>query len=127
MTVEAVVTLAAALVACGDHVQGAVSCTGDPGPGSQVQLECRVASGSPQTIVIDASPVVGSPPVEMARRFRFQVPVAGPISVKGSSLAVSWQVTVIDGNGQVLAETPVMVVPRGGVALWLQRSAPPPG
>ncbi len=46
--------------------------------------------------------------------------------MRGQTLSVSWVVAVVDAAGEVVAEAPVVVAPRGGVALWLQRHAPPP-
>lgn len=86
-----------------------------------VELRCQVHSASPAQVVV-ATAVVPSPPSPT----QIAIPDTGPVTHDGVSLQVSWSVAVVDDSGTTRAETPVVITPRGGVALWLQRHAPPP-
>lgn len=84
-------------------------------------LQCRVRSAAPASVEVTAAaiPVPSSP-------CRLRVPDTGPLTRTGVSFDVSWSVLVVDHTGSTLAEKPVVMTPRGGVALWMQRHTPPP-
>lgn len=119
-----VVTLAVGMVACGEVVKGMLLPAPEDPSVVRMLLVCRVDSASPRAIEVDSCDVVTSPDTPVP--FRLAVPADGPITVRGSSLAVSWAVTALDAHGGVHAEAPLVVAPRGGVALWLQHHAEPP-
>lgn len=118
------ITVAAAMVACGDTVRGEVVGAGETRWAGTVQLQCRVRSASPRDVTMATQVLDTSRGAPAA--FRLAVPARGPITMRGQTLSVSWVVAVVDAAGDVVAEAPVVVAPRGGVALWLQRHAPPP-
>lgn len=125
MSTLATLTLRVGMVACGDVVKGTLRGATQGSPRIRVCLVCRLASEVPREVEMASYEVVTSPDTSVP--FRLAVPTEGPITARGSSLAVSWAVTAVDPHGAVLAEVPLVVAPRGGVALWLQRHAAPPG
>jgi len=118
------VTVTAPLVTCGDPVRGQVASDAAPSDALYVELRCRVDSAEPVETTLARQPVStasGGPAT-----FDLKVPEQGPITAQGASLAVSWSVVVVDAGGAALVRSPVVVMPRGGMALWLRRHAPPP-
>jgi len=87
----------------------------------RVALRCQVHSASPADVVV-ATAAIPSP----SSPTQLPVPDTGPVTRDGVTMQVSWSVAVVDDTGATRAETPVVITPRGGVALWLQRHAPPP-
>ena len=118
------VTVTAPLVTCGDSVRGQVVADALPSDALHVELRCRVDSAEPAEATL-ARQVVSTASGGPAT-FELKVPDQGPITAQGASLAVSWSVTVVDAAGVTLVRSPVVVMPRGGMALWLRRHAPPP-
>lgn len=87
----------------------------------RVVLQCHVHSASPAQVAVASAPLTAPPSPN-----RLTVPDTGPVTHHGASFEVSWSVAVVDDTGSPRAEKPVIITPRGGVALWLQRHAPPP-
>jgi hypothetical protein len=119
------VSLVAGMVACGDVVKATLTTRPEDSPIARIRLVCRLSSASPREVEVATCDVAAAPGESVS--FRLPVPAGGPITVRGSSLAVSWSVAAVDIHGMTTSEVPVVVAPRGGVALWLQRHAPPPG
>lgn len=62
-------------------------------------------------------------------RFELPVPATGPISFDGSLIRVLWEIELrIDRRMRTDPDVshPVTILPRGGLAAWARRSAPPP-
>ena len=111
---------------CGDAITGAIAWPdGTAAPArAAVRLRHRVEGAG----LVDETD--GHDPVRWDERGRFSCPIpeAGPISFTGRLVAVSWSVQVVDlAADVVLASAPVTVVPAGGLALWAQQVAGPPG
>lgn len=121
MTGQVSVSLPAPLVGCGEHVRAQVYGATD---GCAVVLRCHLDSAEPVVTTVASQPIVSGEGAGC--QVVLAVPDDGPISARGTTLAVSWTVALVDPAGTVLAISPVVVTPRGGVALWLQRHAPPP-
>jgi len=117
-------TVTAPLVCCGDSVRGQVAADAALADALYIELRCRVDSAEPVETTVARQAVSrasGGP-----AGFDLKVPDLGPITAHGVSLAVSWSVVVVDAGGTALVRSPVVVMPRGGMALWLRRHAPPP-
>ena len=123
MSAEVDLTLSSDRVDVGDDVRVTVVVPVDVAAAVdwQVMLRCHVDSASPAqvAVVTAAIPAPSSP-------CRLRVPNTGPVTHHGVSFTVSWSVAVVDATGSTVAEKPVIITPRGGVALWLQGHAPPP-
>jgi hypothetical protein len=125
MSESAILTVATPVVACGDVVRGHVTWPTDAAPATVVvELRGHVDSAAPADVVVASHTV----DVHDDARVPFVLPVpdGGPITVRGATMAVSWMVAVVGASQETVATEPVVVMPRGGVALWLQRHAPPP-
>lgn len=125
MTDRAVLTVPIPVVACGDVLRGHITWPTDAVPTSViVELRAQVDSAVPGEVVVASQTVHVHHDADVA--FSLSVPPDGPITARGRTMAVSWAVTVVSPGHGVVATAPVVVMPRGGVALWLQRHAPPP-
>jgi hypothetical protein len=125
MSTEAALTLDTPVVACADVVRGRVVWPSEATPTTVVvELRVHLDSASPADLSVSSQSIDirdGAP-----APFALPVPSDGPVTARGVTLAVSWSVVVAAASGDSLASAPVVVMPRGGVALWLQRHAAPP-
>ena len=116
--------LRAPLVAVGDTVHGRVHSLDPTGFTGRVELRCHVASAVPVDVVIASDPLEVSAGTHTS--FALPVPAEGPITARGVTLGWSWTVALVTSDDVTLTVSPIVVTPQGGVALWLQRHAPPP-
>lgn len=106
----------------GDEVRVAVTVSADVVTSDwRLVLRCHVRSSSPASVDVVTVPIPVPPTLCLMR-----VPDTGPLTRNGETFEVSWSVLAVDHSGSILAQKPVTVTPRGGVALWMQRHTPPP-
>lgn len=101
--------VATPLVECGSTVEGSGP------PDVEVRLMLHISGDHPRDIEVATTRV--SP----AGEFELAVPTAGPLTVQASSCGFTWSVIAQD------TATAVVVLPRGGLALWLRTQDCDPG
>lgn len=122
---QALLTLHTPVVACADVVRGHVAWPTEAAPTTVVvALRAHLHSASPADVVVARSSIDVRDDAQVP--FGLPVPAQGPVTARGVTLAVSWSVALVGASGDTLTTASVVVMPRGGVALWLQRHAAPP-
>ncbi len=125
-----ILELDADVTECGDTLTGSISWRGtDPAPPSVVVSMgfatsgrgSKSDSGGPEEVTISTAS-------SDVARFELPVPETGPISFSGRTISVEWHVEVrSDPSAPTDAVTQaITVLPKGGLAIWATRTAPPP-
>lgn len=125
-----ILDLDADVTECGDTLTGSISWPGaGPAPRGVVVSMGFVTSGrgsksdsgGPDAFSISTANS------EVAR-FELSVPEMGPISFSGRTISVEWHVEVrAEPSASTDAATQaITVLPKGGLAMWATKTAPPP-
>lgn len=111
-------SLHAPSVECGGTVAGTAAWTGDGS--AEVSLRWATSGdGTVDTGIVDTAHLSGGD-----ASFELTVPDDGPMTFAGKLMSLRWDVVLDVGDST--ESVAVTVLPRGGLTVWVRKTAPPP-